>query len=313
MGGAFVGIDVSKATLDVSVCEGESWSCSNDGEGHAELEQRLVRLAPALVVLEATGGYERPVVAALALARLPVVVANPRQVREFARATGRLAKTDRIDAQVIAHFGQALRPQARPLGDEATRELAELVQRRRQVVGMMVAERNRLQGASPRIEASIRKVLTLLRQQLDEIDNDLGDHIDRSPELKPRADLLKTIPGVGDVTARTLVAELPELGRLGDKQIAALVGVAPFNHDSGRMRGRRAIWGGRACVRSVVYMAALTASQYNPTLRTFYKRLRLAGKPPKVALTAVMRKLLVIANAILRSSSPWSPVHATAA
>jgi transposase len=235
-----------------------------------------------------------------------LAVVNPRQIRDFARALGRLAKTDALDAEVIAHFAEAVHPQPRLLPDAQARELAELVARRRQVIEMMVAERNRLRSLhSPRLKKRVEKHLTALQRELTEIENDLDDQIRRTPVWREKEELLTSVPGVGDATARTLLAELPELGSLDRKAIAALAGLAPFNRDSGTLRGRRTIWGGRASVRAVLYMAALVASRRNPTIAIFYARLRTAGKPPKVALTACMRKLLTILNAVLRDQRPW--------
>jgi transposase len=258
------------------------------------------------VVLEATGGFEITVAAAVGSTGLPLAVVNPRQIRDFARATGKLAKTDALDAAAIAHFAQAVHPEPRPLPEAQARELGELVARRRQVIEMMVAERNRgryLQSA--RLKKRIERHLTTLQKELTEIETDLDDSIRGTPIWRENEDLLKSVPGIGNATARTLLADLPELGRLSRKQIAALVGVAPFNRDSGTWRGKRTIWGGRVNVRTALYMAALTASRWNPVIAAFYRHLRNLGKPPKVALTACMRKLLVMLNAILRDRRPW--------
>ena len=305
----FVGIDVSKETLDVHVLpEGRAFAVARTPAGIEELLGELLALRPELVVLEATGGLERVVTAALAGAQVPVVAVNPRQIRDFARATGQLAKTDAIDAAVIARFGQAIRPAPRALPDEAAQQLAELVTRRRQVIDMAVAERNRrrLVTAKPALR-SIDRVLKVLEAQLGDIDREIGDRIQASPAWREAEDLLKSVPGVGDQTARTLIAALPELGHLNRRQIAALAGLAPFNRDSGQWRGRRSITGGRADVRSVLYMAALAGIRANAALKACYQRLRAAGKPAKVALVAVMRKLLTTLNAILRDKSPWIP------
>jgi len=306
----FVGIDVAKDRLDVHVKpSGESFIVSRDGEGLASLVDRLKQLAPRLIVLEATGGFEVTVAAALAAAGLPLTVVNPRQIREFARATGKLAKTDALDAAAIAHFAEAIHPEPRPLPELKAQELGELVARRRQVIEMMVAERNRgrlLQSA--RVRKRIERHLAALQKELTEIETDLDQNIRDTPLWRENEDLLKSVPGVGNATARSLLADLPELGRLNRKQIAALVGVAPLNRDSGAWRGRRTIWGGRAAVRSALYMAALVASRRNPAIACFYRRLRGLGKPAKVALAACMRKLLVTLNAILRDRTPWHPV-----
>jgi transposase len=305
----FVGIDVSKAVLDISVSPtGETWSVPNSAEGMLQLGQRLTALAPVLIVLEATGGLERRAVAALAGAGLPVVAVNPRQVRDFAKATGQLAKTDAIDAAVLAHFADRIRPPLRPLRDAEAQELEALVVRRRQVIDMITAEKNRLSAApsSKRVRTAIGKTIKWLQKQLEDIDSDLDDAVKGSPAWREKDDLLRTVPGVGKVLARTLISLAPELGTLGRNQMAALIGVAPLNRDSGTQRGRRFVWGGRAQVRSVLYMAALTAARFNPTIRRFYARLLTAGKPRKVVLVACMRKLLSILNAVLRTKSPWT-------
>ena len=303
----FVGIDVAKDRLDVHVRpSGEAFAVARDGKGLDALADRLGRLDVSLAVLEATGGYETMVAAALCAAGLPLAVVNPRQIRDFARATGRLAKTDALDAEAIARFAEAVRPEPRPMPDKQARALAELVARRRQIVEMMTAERNRRKRlASRRMIGSVDRVLATLRRELAELDGEIGDAIRQTPAWRRAENLLKSVPGVGDVTARTLIADLPELGTLRRRQIAALVGVAPFNRDSGRMRGRRTVWGGRANVRATLYMAALVASKHNPVLKAFYQRLIADGKLKKVALTAVMRKLLTILNAILRDQKPW--------
>ena len=303
----FIGIDVSKDRLDVHVRpSGETFAVGRDGDGLTQLSERLVTLEPELVVLEATGGFEIAVAAALAAARLPLAVVNPRQIRDFARATGQLAKTDTLDAAAIARFAEAVRPEARPLPDEAARMLGELVVRRRQIVDMMTAERNRRRRlTSPRMVKSVDRLLQALQKELSDLESELDDTIRGTPAWRETEDLLKSVPGIGDATARALIAGLPELGRLDRKKIAALVGVAPVNRDSGTMRGRRTTRGGRSGVRSSLYMAALVASRYNPVLATFYQRLLQAGKPKKLALTAVMHKLVVILNAILRDRKPW--------
>ena len=267
---------------------------------------RLRKLDVALIVLEATGGFETTVAGALCAAGLPLAVVNPRQIRDFARATGRLAKTDAIDAAASAHFAEAVRPDPRPVPDEQARSLGELVTRRRQIVEMMTAERNRRgRLTNRRMIKSVDRLLKALQRELSDLEADLDDTIRGTPAWRETEDLLKSVPGIGDIVARTLIADLPELGTLDRKKIAALVGVAPFNRDSGTLRGKRTVWGGRAKVRAALYMAALVASQHNPILRCFYQRLLEAGKPKKLALTAVMRKLLTILNAIVRDRTPW--------
>jgi len=305
----FVGIDVAKDRLDVHLRpSGESFAVTRDGEGLVELVDRLQRLAPRLVVMEATGGYETIVASAVAAAHLPLAVVNPRQIRDFARATGKLAKTDAIDAAAIAHFAEAIRPPARPIAEPEAQALGELVARRRQVIEMMVAERNRRRRATQhRVVRAIDRHLELLQTELSELDRDIDGAIRGSPAWQADADLLASVPGVGPATLRTLIAELPELGRLDRRKIAALVGVAPINRDSGTMRGRRSIAGGRPAVRTALFMAALVASQKNPVIAPYYAKLRAAGKTGKQALTACIRKLVVILNAILRDRKPWQP------
>lgn len=306
---AFVGIDIAKEHVDVHIRpSSETFVVTRDGEGLASLIERLAQIRPALVVLEATGGFEVTVAAALASAGLPLAVVNPRQIRDFARSTGKLAKTDALDAAAIAHFAEAIHPEPRPLAEAKAQELGELVARRRQVIEMMVAERNRarlLQSA--RVRKRIERHLTALQKELTEIETDLDQSIRATPLWRENEDLLKSVPGIGNATARSLLADLPELGSLSRKQIAALAGVAPLNRDSGTWRGKRMISGGRAAVRASLYMAALVASRHNPVIAVFYRRLRSLGKPPKLALTACMRKLLVILNAMLRDRRPWQP------
>ncbi len=302
----YVGIDVSKAELEVAVGE-EAWTVANDESGIETLVAGLRERAPELVVMEATGGYETAAVASLAEAGLPVVVANPRQVRDFGRATGKLAKTDRIDARVLALFAERVRPEVRALPDEKAQELSALLARRRQLIEMLVSEKNRLKMAPMTVKNGIRKHIEWLNRQLKMVDSDLERRIKDSPVWRAKENLLRSVPGVGPVVSRTLIGELPELGRLSRRQIAALAGVAPLNRDSGTLRGKRMVWGGRRTVRAALYMAALTASQRNPVISEFYQRLRARGKPPKVALTACMRKLLVILNAMVRDSVPWDP------
>ncbi len=309
----FVGIDVAQETLEIAVRPtGESWQVANDEVAFGALVDRLRELAPTLIVLEATGGIQLPVVGALAAAGLPVVAMNPRQVRDFAKATGKLAKTDRIDAQVLAHFADAVRPEVRPLPDAATRELAILVARRRQLLEMRVAEQNRSRGVPPRIRAQIREHITWLNRCLAELDRELGQLVRSSPVWRERVDLLRSTPGVGPVLSATMLADLPELGTLSHKQIAALVGLAPLNQDSGKKRGKRVVWGGRASVRGALYMATLVATRRNPVIRAFYQRLLATHKPKKLALTACMHKLLTILNAMVRRQTRWAPPAALA-
>jgi transposase len=305
----FVGIDVAKEHLDVHVRPtDESFRVTRDDAGLSGLVDRLHGLAPVLVVLEATGGYEIAVAAALGSAGLPVAVVNPRQIRAFARATGTLAKTDALDARVIARFAEAVQPEARPLPTAQAQALAELVARRRQLVDMLGAEHNRHQQArDPRVQRRIASHIRWLTKALADIEADLDDCIRSSPLWRETDNLLQSVPGVGDITAYTLIAELPELGRLERRKIAALVGVAPLNRESGTWRGHRMIAGGRPTVRCVLYMATLTAIRFNPVIAHFYQRLTAAGRPKKVALTAAMRKLLTILNAILRDQRPWQP------
>lgn len=303
---AFVGVDVAKAELVMAMRpSGARWTVANDDGGIRTLLKHLRQHAAALVVLEATGGYERAVVAALAAARLPVVVANPRQVRDFARATGQLAKTDRIDADTLALFGERVRPAPRVLPDEAATAFDALLTRRRQILGMIVAERNRLEHALPTVRRGITQHIHWLERQLQDVDRELDTTIKASPVWRAKDDLLRSAPGVGPVLSRTLIGELPELGTLPRKQIAALVGVAPLACDSGTLKGKRLVWGGRAPVRAALFMAALVGTRYNPVIRAFYARLRAAGKPKKVALTACMRKLLTILNAMVRTNTTW--------
>jgi transposase len=303
----FIGIDVSKGTLDLHTRPtGEVVHVANDTDGIATLVARIVGWAPVLVVLEATGGLEHPLAAALAAARVNAAVVNPRQVRDFARATGQLAKTDAIDAAVLAHFAEAIRPEARLLPDAQTHELAEMLGRRRQLLGMRTAEANRLGTVTAaRVRRSIETHLAWLAKQLEGLDADLSDAIQNSAVWRVNDDLLQSIPGVGRVVSRALLAELPELGRLSREEIAALAGLAPMNRDSGSWSGKRAVCGGRSHVRSALYMAALSAKRWNPALREFAQRLAEKGKAAKVVLVAVARKLLVTANAILRTRQPW--------
>lgn len=308
----YVGIDVAKAHLDVAVRpDGDAWQVVNDATGIAALVARLDGLQPALIVLEATGGYERPVTASLTAAGLPVAVVNPRQIRDFAKATGKLAKTDALDAHVLAHFAAAVRPMPRSLPDADTQVLAAILARRRQLVAMLTAEQNRLHTAPTAIRERIGAHIAWLAAELKEIDSELAQKIADDPSWRERDALLRSVPGVGPVLATTLLAELPQLGTLTRQQVAALAGVAPLNRDSGIRRGIRTVWGGRARVRGALYMAALVATRYNPVIRAFYDRLCATGKPKKVALTACMRKLLTILNAILAHHTPWESLAAT--
>ena len=309
----YVGVDVSKARLDVAVLPtGGSFVVSNDEEGFEELLVRLREEAPiTLVVLEASGGFERPVTAALAAAKMAVCVVNPRQSRDFARATGKLAKTDRLDARVLARFAQAVQPLPRALPDEEAQEFQAILARRAQIISMMTAEKNRLGAtASKAVGRRIQAHLRWLEKELSRTDRDLDEAIENNPTFRENEALLRSVPGVGPVLCRTLLAELPELGSLARRELSALVGVAPLNRDWGTFRGRRAIWGGRGRVREALYMAALVGSRHNPILKEFYERLVAVGKPKKkVALVACMRKLLVILNAVLRDRTPWRCSH----
>lgn len=306
---SFAGIDVAKARLDVAVRPtGQRWQIPYTEEGIQEVVSHLDTLHPKLVLLEASGGLEMPLVAALAAAHLPVVVVNPRQVRDFARATGKLAKTDVLDAQVLAHFAEAVRPAPRSLADAKTQALTALVARRHQLISMLVAEKNRLGTALPSVRPRIQAHISWLEHELKDLDDDLGNALRQSPLWREKDNLLRSVPGVGPHLSVVLLAHLPELGTLDRRRIAALVGVAPFNRDSGTLRGKRTVWGGRARIRAALYMAALVASRHNPLIHAFYLRLCAAGKPKKVALTACMRKLLTILNAILKHRTPWRPV-----
>jgi len=303
----FVGIDVSKAQLDVSIRPtAQTLSVTNDKAGIKVLIKHFKKLQPHLVVLESTGGLERQVITALVGAEIPVFMANPRQVRDFAKSTGQLAKTDRIDAAVLAHYAEAIRPKPRPLPDELTLELRALTARRRQVIDMIVAEKNRLATASKAIQKRITAHIAYLEQDLDDADHDLDRFIEKNPLWKENQEILCSTPSIGPVSSRTLIAELPELGTLGRKQISALVGLAPFPRDSGTLKGRRTIWGGRASVRSALFMATLAATRFNPVIGAFYKRLKAKGKLPKVCLVACMHKLLIILNAMLKNKIRWS-------
>lgn len=304
-----VGIDVSKDRLDVAVRpSGEVFAIERNPAGLEQLTLRLGALSPNLVALEASGGFETVVAAALAAARLPVVVVNPAQIRAFAKAIGQRAKTDPIDAVVIAHFAEATRPEPRPMPDEATRLLADLVARRRQILEMMVAERQREERVTvPHLRKSIMRLLKVLERELTSVDTDINDAVRGSPAWREKEDLLASVPGVGPTIARTLIAELPELGQLSRRQVAALAGLAPFTRQSGQWRGKSFIGGGRTAVRTALFMGALVAARRNPTLKAFRDRLVAAGKPKLVALIATARKLLTILNAIIRDNKPWAP------
>jgi transposase len=309
----FVGVDVSKEHLDVATSAGDAWSCANQEGDFSALIERLKSGPVKLIVLEASGGYEGPVVGSLSAAGLPVLVVNPRQVRDFAKACGRLAKTDRIDAQMLAQFAQRIQPELRALKDEQTTALTALLLRRQQILSMLIAERQRLQVAPANVRTDIREHINFLVRRLKDVNGALDELIRQSPMWREREELFKAVKGVGPQTLRTLCALLPELGQLNRKQIAALAGLAPYNCDSGTLRGTRRCWGGRAAVRSTLYMAALSAARYNPVINAFYRRLVRAGKAKKVALTACMRKLLTILNAMIRDGSEWNArLHVTA-
>lgn len=302
-----VGIDVSKDRLDVGVRpSGEAFAVERNAAGLERLTARLKELSPQIVALEATGGFETVAAAALAGAGLPVAIVNPAQIRAFAKALGQRAKTDPIDAAVIAHFAEATRPEVRPLPDEATRLLADLVTRRRQIVEMIGAERQREKRMISRhLQKSIARLVKALEKELASVDTDIDDAVRGSPAWREKEDLLASVPGVGPIIARTLIAELPELGRLSRRQIAALAGLAPFTRQSGQWRGRSFIGGGRTVVRTALFMGAMVAKQHNPVLKAFFERLVAAGKPKMLAIIAVARKLLTILNAILRDNHPW--------
>jgi len=307
----FIGIDVAKSELVVATQPGsEPWAVPNDESGVRALVARIASLRPTLIVVEATGGFETLCVAALGAAGLPIVIVNPRQVRDFAKATGQLAKTDRIDAQVIALFADRVRPEVRALPDEAARNLEAVITRRRQLIEMLIAERNRLglaTGSHQRpVKQSLKKHIAYLERELKMTDTDLAQLVRESPAWRDKDDLLQSVPGIGPVVSHTLLAELPELGQLDRRAIAKLVGIAPMSRDSGVWRGRRTIQGGRATVRTALYMAALVATRRNATIRTFYQRLIANGKPKKLALIACARKLLTILNQLIRTATPWT-------
>ena len=304
----YVGIDVAKRHLDVAVRPGTThWRVANQEQDMATLVTRLQELQPDLVVLEAPGGFERLVTAALAAAQIPVAVVNPRQVRDFAKATGKLAKTDTLDAHTLAHFAEAVHPPPRPLPDQQAQELAATLERRQQLIVMLTAEKNRRHLATGSVRERIEAHITWLENELADLDQSLDQTIQQSDLWRERDALLQSVPGIGPVVSFTLLAELPELGTLTRQQLAGLVGVAPLHCDSGERRGKRRVWGGRARVRTTLYMATLVASRFNPVIRVFYERLLHAGKPKKVALTACMRKLLTILNAMLQHHTAWNP------
>jgi transposase len=309
MDAIYVGIDVSKDRLDVHVRPtGETFTVTRDGKGLEELVERLRALAPTLIAVEATGGFETIVAAAVAGASLPLAVVNPAQVRHFARAIGKRAKTDPIDAAVIAHFAEAVKPVPRPIPDAEARLLGELVARRRQIIEMLVAERQREKRVDAvRVRKSLARHIAALEKELPVIDSDIDTMVRGSPVWREKEDLLVSFPGVGGILARTFLAEMPELGSLRRRQVASLVGVAPYTRQSGHWRGKSMIGGGRTAARTAVYLAALSAIRCNPVLKAFYQHLLAAGKPKMVALIAVARKILTILNAMLRDKKPWQP------
>jgi transposase len=305
----FVGIDVSKDTLEVAIWpQEERMSFAQTDDGLSLMADFIQPFSPCLVVLEATGGLERAAVATLAARSLPVVVVNPRQVRDFAKAKGILAKTDKLDAGGIAQFAQAIRPERRPLKTMEAQQLEALLSRRRQIVQMLTAEKNRLHSAPGWTQGDLRLHITWLEKRREKIEKDLGEMIRKSPVWRVKDELLRTFKGVGPVLSQSLLSDLPELGSLNRKKIAALMGVAPMNRDSGKFRGRRMILGGRADIRSVLYMATVAAIRFNPAIGAFHERLINAGKAPKVAITACMRKLLTILNAMMKNKTPWQPL-----
>ena len=303
---AYIGIDVSKNSLDLAVHgRHEVRRFANTAAGIAKTVRHAKESSPVLVVIEATGGYEMELAAAMAEDGIPTAIVNPRQVRDYARSTGKLAKTDAIDARILADFGASVHPEPRLLADSQTMELRDILARRGQISEMITAEKNRLQRSRGLLRDQIREHIVWLQKALSDMDSELKHFIEDSPLWREKDNLLKTVPGIGPVLSSTLVADLPELGTLDRKQIAALVGVAPFNRDSGKMRGKRACWGGRANVRATLYMATLVATRHNPVIQAFYQRLCAAGKAKKAAITACMRKLLTIVNAMIRHHTPW--------
>ncbi len=306
-----IGIDVSKKKLDIAIRHDQKyWSIDYNDKEVISLVKQLQEYNPSLIVVEATGGLETALVSQSVVAKLPIVVCNPRQIRDFAKATGKLAKTDRIDADVIAHFGEAIRPEVRPFKDEQTQKLTDLLTRRRQLVNMLTAEKNRFQQASKNTKGNIKIHIVWLEKQVSKINSNLQELIKNSPIMSRQDEIVQSVPGVGPVMSIAFFSGLPELGKLNRRQIAALVGVAPFNRDSGLFKGKRTIWGGRAAVRSVLYMCALTGIRCNPVIKAFYQRLIKAGKMPKVAITACMRKLLTILNTMVKNNTVWNPKSA---
>jgi len=302
----YVGIDVSKDQLDVfSLVDNTDSQYANTETGITELVSQVKIIPHVMIIVEATGGLEMPLVQALAALEMAVVVVNPRQVRDFAKATGQLAKTDTLDARIIARFGEAVKPEPRPLKDNQTLELSALISRRQQLMEMLLAEQNRLRTAAKPLHPQLKTHIEWLKKSIQELDRDRDQFIKRSPLWQAKADLLRSAPGIGPIASASLIADLPELGQLNRREIAALVGVAPFNRDSGAFRGRRCIWGGRAQLRSTLYMATLTATRCNPILKPFYQKLIQAGKPHKVAITACMRKLIVILNTMMKNQTHW--------
>ena len=308
----YVGIDVAQDQLDIATTADQTWSVKHHPRAMAALARRLQKLSPARIIVESSGKLEQELVVVLAEAKLPVVVVNPRQVRDFAKATGVLAKTDRIDARILARFGEAVKPEVRALPDEQARDLMAHVARRRQLHQMLRAERHRRLRVARPLKKSLERHIAYLEKQLAKLDEDLHDAIRQTPIWQESFDLLQSVPGIGPTTAATMIAELPELGRLSRHEIAALVGVAPFNRDSGKWKGKRSTWGGRSSVRSALYMATLVATQYNAYIRAYYQRLLTRGKAKKTALVACMRKLIVILNSMLKNHQPWNPKIQTA-
>ena len=308
----YVGIDVAQDQLDIATTADQTWSVKHHPRAMAALARRLQKLSPARIIVESSGKLEQELVVVLAEAKLPVVVVNPRQVRDFAKATGVLAKTDRIDARILARFGEAVKPEVRELPDAQARDLMAHVARRRQLHQMLRAERHRLLRVARPLKKSLERHIAYLEKQLAKLDEDLHDAIRQTPIWQESFDLLQSVPGIGPTTAATMIAELPELGRLSRHEIAALVGVAPFNRDSGKWKGKRSTWGGRSSVRSALYMATLVATQYNAYIRAYYQRLLTRGKAKKTALVACMRKLIVILNSMLKNHQPWTPKIQTA-
>lgn len=314
--GVNVGIDVAKDTLEIAVRpDNEQWSTNNRIEDFPALIEKLQQIAPERIIIEATGGWETPLANHLAAASQPVIVVNPRQARDFAKATGKLTKTDKVDAGVLAHFGEAVKPQVRPLPDEQTQALAALLTRRRQLVEMLAAEKNRLVTVQhrPALKRDLEAHIKWLEKRIGQLDDDLRQQLEKSAVWRANDQLLQSVPGIGEVTSRTLLSHLPELGALSEKEIAALVGVAPHSCDSGKRKGQAHIRGGRANVRSILYMAAVTATRFNPVIKAFYHRLLAKGKVKKVALTACMRKLLVILNSMISKQQSWNPEQIPAA